>query len=637
MVRVESLLAARLFLQPQVVGDRIYFLSNLDGKISLYAMDHGGSVPEPLLPPHIAIQNPHLVGGKSFYVFPMLGKIVVNLDNDGDENYQPMAIPIEGGFPEPAFGDTFAKLRMHIGPCDADSNILMLMGDHRETGVNYAYRANLETGEVAELAHSEWGAFVAAVSDDHRKAAIIESFTNGDHILRLWTKGEDGLRLIYGKPLEDRADGEQVPLNSLSVAEFVNGDQDLLAHCSIFDDAYGIAFIDLTQTQAAKPIAIDGLAHRGQGEFNQLERAEGNRFILGYNIDGVDWVYEAQFDASKLSMKVTHVLVGEGETANGVLEALYYDKAGDRYSLAHSTATSPTQILTIEGKDRQTHIRHTNERLLGLPVEHLSPGEDASYESHDGLRISARLYLPAEALGYKGPRPLVYYVHGGPQSQERPDFAWFSMPLIQLLTLRGFAVFVPNVRGSSGYGLDYMKRVDRDWGGLDRLDHVHAMTEVLTMDSRLDVKRAGVVGRSYGGYMTLMLAGRHSDLWQGAVDMFGPYDLITFSERIPASWKPYYKLVIGDPEDAEDRKLLVERSPNTFLGDMECPMLVIQGANDPRVVAAESADLVNELKADGKDIELLLFEDEGHDVLKYKNRVACYNAIVDFFAEKLAV
>ena len=78
----------------------------------------------------------------------------------------------------------------------------------------------------------------------------------------------------------------------------------------------------------------------------------------------------------------------------------------------------------------------------------------------------------APTLGFSGPRPLVYYIHGGPQSQERPDFAWFSMPLIQFLTLNGLAVFVPNVRGSAGYGLRYMKRVDRDWGGADRLDHV---------------------------------------------------------------------------------------------------------------------------------------------------------------------
>src|SRR5574341_699790 len=102
MIRIESLLSARLFLVPQIAGDRIFFISNLSGRLSLYVMDHGGSVPEPLLPPHIALQNPHLVGGYSYYVFPELGQIVVMIDQDGDENYQPMAIPMEGGFPEPA-------------------------------------------------------------------------------------------------------------------------------------------------------------------------------------------------------------------------------------------------------------------------------------------------------------------------------------------------------------------------------------------------------------------------------------------------------------------------------------------------------------------------------------------------------
>jgi dipeptidyl aminopeptidase/acylaminoacyl peptidase len=273
--------------------------------------------------------------------------------------------------------------------------------------------------------------------------------------------------------------------------------------------------------------------------------------------------------------------------------------------------------------------------VLGIPEEHLSPGEDASFTSYDGLRVSARLYLPAAALGFEGPRPLVYYIHGGPQGQERPDFAWFSMPLIQFLTLRGFAVFVPNVRGSTGYGLSYTKHVDRDWGGNDRLDHVHAMTEILPHDKRVDTSRAAVVGRSYGGYMTLTLAGRHPELWKAACDMFGPYDLITFSERIPETWKPYFKLVIGDPEDPKDREFLVERSPKTHLGNLACPMLVIQGRNDPRVVAAESEDLVDTLRKQGKEMELLIFEDEGHDVLKYENRVACYNAITDFFTKIL--
>jgi dipeptidyl aminopeptidase/acylaminoacyl peptidase len=265
----------------------------------------------------------------------------------------------------------------------------------------------------------------------------------------------------------------------------------------------------------------------------------------------------------------------------------------------------------------------------------MSPGEDASFLSHDGLRVSARLYRPAAGLGYLGPRPLVYYVHGGPQSQERPDFAWFSIPLIQYLTMSGFAVFVPNARGSKGYGLDYMRRVDRDWGGLDRLDHVHAMTAVLPRDPAIDVKRAGVVGRSYGGYMTLTLAGRHPELWAGAVDMFGPYDLITFSERIPPTWKPHFQVAIGDPAIPEDRADMAARSPSTYMDQLACPLLVIQGQNDPRVVERESRDVVERLRAAGKEVEYLVFANEGHDVLKLENKARCYEAITEFFRKRL--
>ena len=218
-------------------------------------------------------------------------------------------------------------------------------------------------------------------------------------------------------------------------------------------------------------------------------------------------------------------------------------------------------------------------------------------------------------------------------AQERPDFAWFSMPLIQMLTLRGFAVFVPNVRGSSGYGMEYMKKVERDWGGDDRLDHAHAMTEVLPKDPRIDVSRAAVVGRSYGGYMTLIMAFRHPNLWSAAIDMFGPYDLFTFIDRLPPTWQPYFKMTVGDPEKDQDE--LIRMSPKTYMQQLECPMLVIQGANDPRVVEQESRDVVEQLQAAGKDAEIYVFEDEGHDVIKYPNRVKVYNMIVEYFEKHL--
>ncbi len=371
------------------------------------------------------------------------------------------------------------------------------------------------------------------------------------------------------------------------------------------------------------------------GEMGPLEHLTGNRYSLAYNIDGVDWVYEGTYEETLHVFQLENVLVGQGELANGVLEHISYEKATDSFAVSHSTATSPTQIYTIENPDRSKVVRHTRERILSISGDQLSKGEDASFVSFDGLRISARIYMPADVLGYEGPRPIVYYIHGGPQSQERPDFAWFSMPLIQFLTMNGFAVFVPNVRGSTGYGLEYTKRVDRDWGGADRLDHVHAMTEILPQDERLDVSRAGVVGRSYGGYMTLTLAGRHTELWKAAVDMFGPFDLITFSERIPETWKPYFAISLGNPNKPEERKFLIERSPKTYLDQIECPLMVIQGKNDPRVVEQESRDLVEHLQSIGKEVDYLVFEDEGHDVLKYKNRVKVYNTITDYFIQHL--
>jgi dipeptidyl aminopeptidase/acylaminoacyl peptidase len=187
------------------------------------------------------------------------------------------------------------------------------------------------------------------------------------------------------------------------------------------------------------------------------------------------------------------------------------------------------------------------------------------------------------------------------------------------------------VRGSTGYGLNYTKQVDKDWGGKDRQDHVYAMETILPKDKRLDISRSGVVGRSYGGYMSLTLAGRHPGLWNAAVDMFGPYNLLTFCERIPETWKPYYNLVLGNPQEQDDIEFLTERSPQTYIKDIKCPLLVIQGKNDPRVVENESNDLVNYLRSLGKQVVYLVFENEGHDVLKVENRIKCYNSITNFF------
>lgn len=629
MISIESLLSARLFVAPQLVQGRIYFISNLSGRLSLYAMDKGGSVPEPLLPPQIALQNPQLMEGALFVVLPKLSKILVLIDQDGNEHYQPMLIPITGGFPEPAFGDSFANEKINLVQSYPEENLLYFWGQAKDKPVGTGYSANIATGEVKALWSSSYGAFPAGSSADHRQVLLMEAFGVGDHVLYLWEEGKE-LQLLYGVPLAQRQPDQVVPPSNIAGGFFIRNGQGILCYTSLFSDCYGLGYLALDRPQEVQPVTIMGEQHQGVGELQALDHLIENRYALTYNIDGCTWLYEGELDEQSLTMYLQRVIVGQAPLAGGVTKGNSYDKATGRHIVSFTTATSPAQIVTIEP---EKICYHTREKVLGIPADWLSAGEDASFVSYDGLRISARLYMPASALSYTGPRPLIYYIHGGPQGQEHPDFAWFSMPLIQFLTLNGFAVFVPNVRGSTGYGFTYMNHVVRDWGGKDRLDHVHAMTQILPQDPRLDSKRAAVVGRSYGGYMTLTLSGRHPELWSAAVDMFGPYNLITFAERVPETWKPFIAYLVGDP--VKEPEFLRERSPHTYIQQLQCPLLVVQGKNDPRVWEIESRELVEDLHKLGKQVDYLMFEDEGHDILKYENRVRCYNTITNFFSTHL--
>ncbi len=631
-IKIESLLSARAFFSPQLVDEKLYFISNLSGHYSLYRMNYGGSVPEPLLPPDLALFNPKLGQSMPFYVFPKLGKVLVMIDKDGDEAFQPMLVPLEGGFPEPISAETFEGHQAFLATLDEDENLAYVSVADKHQSMFRSYRIDLATGELSSLGQSTYGNLPAAANHDNSQVVKFDFYGSGDTIVYLQKVGEEARHLLYGKPVEERAPGEKVEPNSINEIYFTPDDRGLLFTNSIFEDAYSLGYMDLREPGQVRQVTTTGTKHTGAGELAHLHHLRDNRYSLEYNIDGCSWLYEGTFDRDALTMTLDNVVCGQGELEDGVIQAMSYDKESDRYALSFSTADSPTQLYTVEGKDRSEVVHHTNERVLGIKPAWLSPGEDASYTTFDGLRVSARLYLPAEELGFKGARPVVYYIHGGPQGQERPDFGWFSMPIIQYLTLNGFAVFVPNVRGSTGYGLKYMKRVERDWGGDDVKDHMHSLG-ILAKDPRLDVSKAGVMGRSYGGYMTLMLSARYPDKWAAAVDMFGPYDLITNMDRMPATWKPFFAALVGDPETEAD--FLRERSPATYMDNLKCPLLVLQGAHDSRVTQADSDDLVAHLRSIGKNVEYTVFENEGHDVTRLENRVRAYNLITDFFKEHL--
>ena len=145
-------------------------------------MADGGSVPQPLLPPNIALQNPELIGGNSYFVFPKIGKILIMLDNDGDENYQPMLIPITGGYPEISFNNFFQDHRVHLMACDPKKQICYLLAEPQKEQMNEAYMGNLHSGELVKLAQSQWGAFTDNHNRKHSLVTIIDGYSAGDNV-----------------------------------------------------------------------------------------------------------------------------------------------------------------------------------------------------------------------------------------------------------------------------------------------------------------------------------------------------------------------------------------------------------------------------------------------------------------------
>jgi len=291
--RIEALLSARLFVEPQLVGDRLYFVSNLSGHLSLYSMDAGGGVPEPLLPPQMALQNPELVGGHLFHVLPRLGRIVFMLDSNGDENYVPYLVPLEGGFPEPLAAETFRGSRSHLTDVDDATETAYFAVESREESLITAIRVDLAAGDVETLFQSPYGAFVSAWTPDHSRVIHVDGYTMGDVVL-YESDGHGGRRMLYGTPIEERDPGTEPELTGFRSSHGTASGKGVLLTTTLFDDTGSFGYLDLEQPGVVEPVAISGVVHEGVGELEAIQHLEGDRFALVYNIDGCSWVYDAR-------------------------------------------------------------------------------------------------------------------------------------------------------------------------------------------------------------------------------------------------------------------------------------------------------------------------------------------------------
>jgi dipeptidyl aminopeptidase/acylaminoacyl peptidase len=259
----------------------------------------------------------------------------------------------------------------------------------------------------------------------------------------------------------------------------------------------------------------------------------------------------------------------------------------------------------------------------------LSPMVPFTFESSDGRDIHGYITYPAG----KGRRdlPMVLNVHGGPWARD----TWGYSPEAQWLANRGYVCMQVNFRGSTGYGKDFLNAGDKEWGGKMHQDLVDAV-EWAVAEGIADPERVAIYGASYGGYAALVGATFTPDLFACAVDMMGPSNLITFIQTVPPYWTTMLSMMyerIGNPETEEE--FLRSRSPLFRIAEIEIPMLIAQGANDVRVVQAESDQIVEAMEAKGLEVEYVVFQDEGHGFMKPENRLSFYGTAEEFLAKHL--
>jgi dipeptidyl aminopeptidase/acylaminoacyl peptidase len=275
---------------------------------------------------------------------------------------------------------------------------------------------------------------------------------------------------------------------------------------------------------------------------------------------------------------------------------------------------------------RSTFLFYNRPSLAKYALASMQP---ISFASRDGLTVHGYLTVPP---GFEDQRlPMVLLVHGGPWHRD----VWGYDPEAQWLANRGYACLQINFRGSTGYGKVFLNAGDKEWGGNMHNDLADAVQWAVDQGVA-DRDRIAIYGGSYGGYAALVGATFTPDLFKCAVDIVGPSNLITFIETIPPYWESYLEMLhrrVGHPE--RDKELLESRSPLNHVDRIRIPLLIAQGANDPRVKESESEQIVAAMKTNGIDHEYLLFPDEGHGFAKPENRLKFYAAAERFLAKHM--
>ncbi|WP_033443707.1 S9 family peptidase [Saccharothrix sp. NRRL B-16314] len=512
--------------------------------------------------------------------------LLYTADFQGDEQFQLYLVDAAGGIPrrltdtvdrQHVLGSTIDDFR-DVAPFTPDGRSVVYAGNDRDAAVQDVLVQDLETGAVRRV-ESVAGTRLHAVSvsPDGRWLLTSGMHSIADTDLGLVDLHDPDAPLRVVTPHEDKRLHIAGPWTDSGFLVLHNADREFLAlgWCST---ATG-AITDLV----TPPWDVEQVA------------ASGPVRAWTVNEDGI----------SRLVVQRDGEPVALPELPAGVITSLAV--AGDVLTFLLATGSRPTEVVALDLTTNE--VRYLTS---GAPSVACVEPQLVRYPTHDGREVPAWLYRP-HGDGVHG---VVLSIHGGPEAQERPQYNYSG--LYQYLVSRGIAVLAPNVRGSTGYGKTYQRLIVHDYGGDELGDFECAVAYLRGLDW-VDPARIGVWGASYGGFAALSCLSRLPSLWAAGVSIVGPSNLLTMVRSVPETWRASMAEKVGDPDTEAD--FLLARSPVTHADAITAPLFVIQGANDPRVVKAESDQIVAALRARGVEVRYDVYEDEGHGFTVRANEV----------------
>jgi dipeptidyl aminopeptidase/acylaminoacyl peptidase len=466
------------------------------------------------------------------------------------------------------------------------------------------YRLDLRTGELT-LEVTNPG-FIGWLADTELQVrAGFQPHPDGSFSVMVRDDADSDWREVLAIPEEDTL--------STDVVTFSQDGSSLLMTTSAGAETARLAWLDLASGRidvlAADPAAdVSGVKVHPDTRLPQIvtvQKARSDYIVLDQSVA-----------ADLAAIRALHPgdpSIQSADDADRIWLVAFTNDAGPVPFFAYDRHTGTAQFL----------FEHQPE----LSRYQLAAMEPFSYQSRDGLTIHGYLTFPPGAD--RSELPTVINVHGGPWTRDR----WGFGPEAQWLANRGYLCVQVNYRGSTGYGKAFSSAGDREWGARMQDDLSDAVAYVISQ-GWADPARVAIYGGSYGGYAALAGAAFTPDIYRCAVDIVGPSNLITLIETIPPYWAPViaqFHNRVGDPE--KDKDFLWSRSPLSAVDRIRIPLLIAQGANDPRVKQAESEQIVAALEKAGIDHDYMLFPDEGHGFAKPENRLKFY-AEADRFLSK---